>query len=176
DLEHAVARLGVEAPRGEAAQVRGETKQPVEQTDQAGYAIVTPRDERAFTIHPLVGHAFAPKRSRLYHACRSRCTRCRCSSPRPSARSLSISQRWRRHMVCDRWHRVAQIHWRTCEHLQLSANLIDGCAALRVCGAYNKDAALMTTMRCCDIRVTVTSASPDWRSQVATPRDISKSR
>ena len=35
-------------------------EQPIEQADQAGNAIVTPRDERVFTIHPLVRHAFRP--------------------------------------------------------------------------------------------------------------------
>jgi hypothetical protein len=46
--------------------VRRKKEQSIKYADQAGNAIVTLRDERAFTVLPLVGHLFAPNtRGRL---------------------------------------------------------------------------------------------------------------
>ena len=63
DLQHAVAGRGPDERR-RAAQVWREKEQPVEQADQAGNTIVTLRDERTFTIHPMVSQLFRPLHAR----------------------------------------------------------------------------------------------------------------
>jgi hypothetical protein len=60
DLEHAVAWLGVHTSGGARAQVWREKEQPIEQADQARNTIVTLRDERAFTVHPMMSQSVSP--------------------------------------------------------------------------------------------------------------------
>src|SRR5262249_8650425 len=68
DLEHACARFYSQAPGGKLAQVRWKKEYPIEQGDEAGNAIIAPRNECAFTIYPMVTHASRPLCARI-HRC-----------------------------------------------------------------------------------------------------------